>query len=144
MEKKVVLVTGTGGNVGQGVLRNLKSLNLNIVVIGTDIASFTAGNHLCDFTYQVPYSYSEDYISTIQSIIEKEKVNLIIPTTDYEIYYLALHQSVLKTKVATSDSETSKIYLDKYLTYLHHQKLQMTGFYLLMQMKEFQKRISKK
>lgn len=123
MEKKVILVTGIGGNVGQGVLRNIKALGLNIVVIGTDIVSFTAGNHLCDFTYQVPYSYAENYISTIQNIIEKEEVNLIIPTTDYEIYYLSLHQPDLEAKVVASNSETAKIYLDKYLTYLHHKSL---------------------
>ena len=123
MEKKVVLVTGIGGNVGQGVLRNIKSLDLDIVIVGTDIVSFTAGNHLCDAVYEVPYSYSENYISTIQSIVKKEKVNLIIPTTDYEIYYLSLHQSDLETKVAASNSETAKIYLDKYLTYLHHKSL---------------------
>lgn len=123
MEKKVILVTGTGGNVGQGVLRNIKSLDLDVVVIGTDIASFTAGNHLCDFTYQVPYSYAENYIGTIQNIVEKEKVDLIIPTTDYEIYYLALHQADLKAKVVASNHETAKIYLDKYLTFQHHKSL---------------------
>lgn len=123
MEKKVVLVTGIGGNVGQGVLRNIKSLDLGIVIIGTDIASFTAGNHLCDATYEVPYSYSENYISTIQSIVKKEKVDLIIPTTDYEIYYLSLHQADLEAKVVASNSETAKIYLDKYLTYQHHKSL---------------------
>lgn len=123
METKVVLVTGIGGNVGQGVLRNIKSLVLDITIVGTDIAPFTAGNHLCDSAYEVPYSYSEDYIPTIQNIIKKEKVDLIIPTTDYEIYYLSLHQPDLETKVVASNSETAKIYLDKYLTYLHHKTL---------------------
>lgn len=120
MERKTVLVTGIGGNVGQGVLRNIKSLGLDIRIVGTDIASFTAGNHLCDFTYQIPYSYSENYISSIQEIVEKEKIQLIIPTTDYEIYYLSLHQASLKAKVVASNAETAKIYLDKYLTYVHH------------------------
>jgi len=123
MEKKVILVTGIGGNVGQGVLRNIKSIDLNIVVIGTDVASFTAGNHLCDFTYKVPYSYAENYISTIQNIVKKQKVDLIIPTTDYEIYYLALHHADLKAKVAASNHNTAKIYLDKYLTFQHHKSL---------------------
>lgn len=120
MERKTVLVTGIGGNVGQGVLRNIKSLDLGITIIGTDISSFTAGNHLCDFTYQVPYSYDESYIPAIQKIIEKENVQLVIPTTDYEIYYLSLHQSALKAKVVASEPEIAKIYLDKFLTYTHH------------------------
>lgn len=120
MEKKVVLVTGIGGNVGQGVLRNIKSTSLDISIIGTDVNSFTAGNHLCDFTYKVPYSYSEDYIPVIEEIIRKENVDLIIPTTDYEVYYLVLNQKKLKAKIVASDLETAGIYLDKYKTYLHH------------------------
>lgn len=123
MERKTVLVTGIGGNVGQGVLRNIKSLGLDVNIIGTDITAFTAGNHLCDFVYQVPYAYSDKYIDVIQEIIEKEQVQLIIPTTDYEIYYLALFQSKLNAKVVASNPEVAKIYLDKYLTYLHHKKL---------------------
>jgi carbamoyl-phosphate synthase large subunit len=125
MEKKTVLVTGVGGNVGQGVLRNIRSLKLNINIIGTDIANFTAGNHLCDVTYVVPYSYSESYIPIIKKIIEKENVQLIIPTTDYEVYYLSLNQSFLNSNVAVSNVDVAKIYLDKYLTYLHHSELKI-------------------
>ena len=64
MEKRTVLVTGIGGNVGQGILRNIISLNLPIKLVGIDIASFTPGNHLCDVTYKVPYSYDENYINS--------------------------------------------------------------------------------
>lgn len=43
MEAKAVLVTGIGGNVGQGILRNIQSLNLPIRIVGVDIAAFTQG-----------------------------------------------------------------------------------------------------
>jgi carbamoyl-phosphate synthase large subunit len=125
MERKTILVTGIGGNVAQGALRNILSLNLDIHIIGTDISAFTSGNHLCDQTYVVPYAYDEQYISTIKSIIEKENVDVIIPTTDYEVYYLALNKSVLNVTIAASDTEMSKIYLDKYLSWQHHHKLQI-------------------
>ena len=120
METKTVLVTGIGGNVGQGVLLNIISLKMNIRIVGIDIASFTAGNHLCNITYKVPYAFDESYIPVIQEIVKKEKVDLIIPTTDYEIYFLSLNQSIVNTVVAASDAQTAKIYLDKFLTYLHH------------------------
>lgn len=123
MEKKTVLVTGTGGNVGQGVLRNIRSLGYDIRIVGTDISAFTAGNHLCDATHAVPYSYDEKYIPAIKAIVDSEKIDLIIPTTDYEIYYLSLHQQTLRTLVAASDAQVAKKYLDKYLTFEHHQKL---------------------
>lgn len=125
MERKTILVTGIGGNVAQGVLRNILSLNLDINIIGVDISPFTAGNHLCNRTYVVPYAYDEGYITTIKGIIEKEKVEVVIPTTDYEVYYLSSNKEELNTTIAASDADTAKIYLDKYLTYQHHQKLQI-------------------
>lgn len=123
MEKKTVLVTGTGGNVGQGVLRNIRSLGWDIRIVGTDISAFTAGNHLCDATYAVPYSYDAAYIPAIQKVVDAEKVDLIIPTTDYEIYYLSLHQNDIDAVVVASDAQTAKKYLDKYLTFEHHESL---------------------
>ena len=122
METKTVLVTGIGGNVGQGILRNIISLNLNIKLIGIDIASFTAGKHLCDTTYVVPYSYDENYIPTICEIIDNEKVDLLLPSTDYEVYYLSKNSDVLNAKVVASEAATAKIYLDKYATYLYLSK----------------------
>lgn len=123
MERKTVIVTGTGGNVGQGILRNIRAAYPDVRIIGTDIAVFTAGNHLCDATHQVPYAFSEDYIPTVKSIVAKEKADLIIPSTDYEIYYLSLHKSVLGCVVAASDAGLAKKYLDKYLTFLYHQEI---------------------
>lgn len=117
-----VLVTGIGGNVGQGIIRNIRKTSFPISVIGTNIVSFSAGNHLCDEFYLVPYAYDEAYISTIQSIVEKEKVDLIIPSTDYEVYYLMKNQSNISCPVAASAASTAEKYLDKYKTYLHHQK----------------------
>ncbi|WP_366184816.1 ATP-grasp domain-containing protein [Flavobacterium ovatum] len=125
MEKNAVIVTGTGGNVGQGVLRNIQDLNLDIYLIGTDIASFTAGNYLCAITYQVPYSYEEAYIDKIIEIVNKHNVKLIIPTTDYEVYFLSLHKNRIKATIAASDAGIAKKYLDKYQTFLHHQGLQI-------------------
>jgi carbamoyl-phosphate synthase large subunit len=122
METKTVLVTGIGGNVGQGILRNIISLNLNIRLIGVDIASFTPGNHLCNVTYVVPYSYDEKYIQTISKIIDDEKVDLVLPSTDYEIYYLSKNSPVLKAKIVASEAITAKTYLDKYATYVYLSK----------------------
>ena len=120
METKTVLVTGIGGNVGQGVLRNIRDLNYTIYLIGTDIASFTAGNHLCDITYQVPYSYDASYITTIAEIVDKHNVDLILPTTDYEVYYLSLHKDKINAEIAVSEPATAKIYLKLYFFILNN------------------------
>ncbi|MFD2564531.1 ATP-grasp domain-containing protein [Aquimarina rubra] len=117
MDTKTILVTGIGGNVGQGILRNIKNLDFSIKLIGCDISSFTAGNHLCDKTYQVPYAYEENYLTEISKIVKEQKVDMIIPSTDYEIYYLGLCKGKLDTFILASDPEISKQFLDKYLTW---------------------------
>ncbi|PBJ13880.1 ATP-grasp domain-containing protein [Flavobacterium sp. ACN6] len=122
MERRKILVTGIGGNVGQGILRNIRDSFPELTIIGVDIADFTSGNYLCDKTYRVPYSYEENYISVIQKIVKLESIDLIIPSTDFEVYYLSLNQSIIDAVVAASDSEKTKLYLDKYKTFLYHSK----------------------
>lgn len=125
MEKKTILVTGIGGNVGQGIIRNILSTGYPVHIIGTNIAAFSAGNHLVDVSYKTPFGYEPDYIPVIKHIVEQEKVDLIIPSTDFESYYLALAQAELPCKVSGSSAEVSKIHLDKYLTFLNHKKAEI-------------------
>jgi carbamoyl-phosphate synthase large subunit len=122
METRTVLITGIGGNVGQGILRNIISLKLNIKLVGIDICYFTPGNHLCDVTYVVPYSYDDNYIPSIRKIIDDEHVDLVLPSTDYEIYYLSMNKAILNAEIVASEARTAKIYLDKYETYVYLSK----------------------
>ncbi|MEM6684708.1 MAG: ATP-grasp domain-containing protein [Bacteroidota bacterium] len=122
MLQKTVLVTGIGGNVGQGIIRNIRALKLPITIIGTNVEAFSAGNHLCDICYNVAYAYDETYIEEIVEIVKTNHIDLIIPSTDYEIYYLAKYIQEIPCKIAASHFDTTAIYLDKYLTALHHEK----------------------
>jgi len=111
------MVTGIGGVVGQGILRNLVAMELEAQIVGTNTQQISAGNHLCDHVYRVPFAYDEDYITTIRDLAVRHKVDLIIPSTDYEAYYLSLNQASLPGKVAASPPGTTAFCLDKYLNY---------------------------
>ena len=116
-----ILVTGIGGNVAHGVLRNISNLKFNVILVGVDVKAVSAGNHLCDRTYQVPLSSSADYIPSIVKICRKEKIDLIIPTTDSETYYLALAREKLPV-LASSDADVAQTFLNKYKTWLAFKK----------------------
>jgi carbamoyl-phosphate synthase large subunit len=122
MDKKVVLVTGIGGNVGQGILRNIIASPYNVTLIGCNTVEFSAGNHFCTKVYLVPFAYEETYIQTINKIVSENNIDLIIPSTDYEVYYLSKNRELLACYVAVAGINASKIYLDKYKSFLHHQK----------------------
>jgi len=114
---KSILVTGIGGGVGQGIIRNIRSMGINVDIIGTNVSIVSSGNHLCNHVHQVPYAYDPEYILFIEKIVSQHAVGLIIPSTDYEAYYLALFQSSLSAKVAASPAEVSEFCLDKYLNF---------------------------
>ncbi len=113
---KVVLVTGIGGNVGQGILRNIRNNFPTIKLVGTNTVYHSAGNHFCDKVYEVPFSMHKDYISTIVAICAAQKVDLIIPATDYEVYYLGEQKEHLP-KIAATESKTAQNFINKYKTW---------------------------
>ena len=108
---KKVLVTGVGGNVGQGMIRCIKDFDTDIFIVGCSVESFSEGIHLCDAYHKVPYADQEDFIANIKSIVEEHQVDLIIPATDNETYVLAASEFYSIT--AVSPKKTCNTFVDK-------------------------------
>ncbi|TLM65629.1 MAG: hypothetical protein FDZ69_09000, partial [Deltaproteobacteria bacterium] len=111
-----VLVTGIGGNVGQGILRILRQRYPSLRLVGTDIGTCTAGHHFCDVFRQVPYSYEPGYGEEMAALCRHEGVDLVVPSTDYEVYFLGLAADRLPRLLA-SPPDTARVFLDKLETY---------------------------
>jgi len=107
-----VLVTGIGGNIGQGVLRVLRSLPHELRIVGTNTRARSAGNHLCDVVQEVPFAWDEGYIAAIRDLCRREAVQLIIPATDFEAFHLSKAADVLP-RLVSSPAETEERFLDK-------------------------------
>lgn len=118
---KNILVTGIGGNVGQGILRNIRNSNYNINLIGCSVEDVTPSSYLCNATYIVPYAVAPNYLDTIKHICLIEKIDLIIPSTDYEVLELSKYLDQLPL-VACNEYKAAFIFFDKYETYLHFEK----------------------
>jgi carbamoyl-phosphate synthase large subunit len=114
--EKTVLVTGVGGNVGQGVLRILRQRFPALRLVATDVGDCTAGHHFCDAFERVPYSYEPGYAAVVADLCRREGVELVIPTTDYETFYLGEAAAALPTLIA-SPPETCWGFIDKYETF---------------------------
>lgn len=114
---KKVLITGVGGNVGQGIIRCIKDYDSTIEVIGCSVEPFSEGVHLCNEYYQVPYANKDSFLPTMKSIVEKHEIDLIIPSTDNETYILSA--SDLYPISAVSPEKTSFTFIDKLETALY-------------------------
>lgn len=120
---KSILITGIGGNVGYGILKNIRTYYPGMFrLIGTNTVFISPGNHLCEEVYEVPFSTDPSYIDVIKNICTKHEIALVIPSTDLESYILSDNASVLPP-VAASPAAVNKIFLDKYSSYIEMQRL---------------------
>lgn len=114
-----ILITGIGGMVGQGVLKNIRqSYDDRFRLIGIDINQLSAGHHLCDDAYQVASAERDEYLIQIKNICRQEDIELIIPTTDAEMYYISKLRTELNCKVACSPIEIAIMGWDKGMNYI--------------------------
>jgi carbamoyl-phosphate synthase large subunit len=130
--QKSILVTGIGGNVGQGILRIIRSYYNDIKIIGVNTIEFNPGNCWVDVFYKVPYAVNrEEYILKMVEICKIESVDLIIPSTDFETYFLSLSSELFNCRIACNNSEITEICLDKFKTFTEFQKKKCSIFKLL-------------
>jgi carbamoyl-phosphate synthase large subunit len=81
-----VLITGVGGrSVGHQVLHALSLVSEKYRVIATDVENFSFGLYLADAAYLVPRADSPDYIPSIQELVRREEIKVILPGTEPEI-----------------------------------------------------------
>jgi carbamoyl-phosphate synthase large subunit len=115
-----VLITAASRRVS--LVRNfrlaLEEFGGNVITVDYDIYSpalFFSHRH-----YKVPLVMEPGYLSTLDHIIEKEHITLIVPTIDQELMLWAEHKQEYKERgihVSISGPETVKICNDKWETF---------------------------
>ncbi len=107
-----VLVTGIGGNVGQGVLRILRAQPESLRLVGTNTRRLSGGNHLCDVVHEVPWARSPEFAAQFARICSDETVDLVIPCTDDESVELK-RLPALGNHIAGTAASTCATFHDK-------------------------------
>jgi carbamoyl-phosphate synthase large subunit len=94
---KTVLVSGASGIVGYGTLKSLRSAEQSLRLIGTTIYEDSVAQGFCDIFEKAPLTTDENYINWLISVIEKYKVDLIIPGIEADLYKWADHISEIES-----------------------------------------------
>jgi carbamoyl-phosphate synthase large subunit len=112
-----ILVTGVGAIIGYGIIQSLKKSNLNLTIVSIDIYNDAYGKNISDVFYQGVLASSPDYIDFINSIVEKEKIDLIIPGIEQDLYAMFLNKEKINTKIVMNNELCIQLSKDKLLTY---------------------------
>lgn len=119
MKRYNVLVTSVGSTTAIGIIKFIQKSSANVFVIGTDIndENRIAGSSFCQAFYQIPPYYNESYITRIEEIVCKHKVDFIIPVHDQELEKLSRHREQLNKhncKIISSSISTIELVNNKY------------------------------
>jgi carbamoyl-phosphate synthase large subunit len=96
--KTRVLITGVGGaSVGHQILHALALVPGHYDIIAVDADPFSFGLYKTPERYIVPLAKSPQYISAIASIIEKKKVQVLIPGTEAELKALVRERATIES-----------------------------------------------
>jgi len=87
---RTVLVTGAGGPLGVNVTRCLREAERPLRLVGTDANRWHLPLSLCDETYRIPLARErEGYRRALLEIIERESVDVLVPTHPIEVRAVA-------------------------------------------------------
>lgn len=113
---KKILVTGCGGDIGFGIGRLLKKMNVVENVIGCDIHDDHPGRSIFEKCYVVE-EIGPAYIESMMHVVEKEKIDLIIPASELEIRHLYQQRFYGKKELfLTANEKSLEIGFDKLST----------------------------
>jgi carbamoyl-phosphate synthase large subunit len=83
--KSVVLITGIGGDISQGVATILRECRKDLCLVGVDVHLQHGGKLFVDFYETVPSAADPNYLSALEKIIQKYQVRIFIPMTEPEL-----------------------------------------------------------
>jgi len=111
-----ILITNAGGSLGQGVLRLLRKWYPEAYLTAVSFIFPSAAGLYADRVIKAePYNYNDEDVIFMKKICKDEKIDLIIPCSDYDTYLLQKFAGDLPL-IACSNEKMSLCFYDKYLT----------------------------
>ena len=114
-----ILVTGSGGDIGQSIGKILLKSSYTKNLFGIDISEKNAAQFIYpNFTVGLPFTHP-DYLKRLEAYIEKHEIDIVIPIAEPELRFFS-NQNILDTigraKMITASSLALEIGFDKFKT----------------------------
>lgn len=113
-----VLMTGAGGGGTNNLIRDLRTVDRDVVVIGSQMEKYLAAKSLADRTYILPVATdTEAYIEKMNAVIAKERIDLVIPNSDREVATLSENRQRINARTFLPSKAAVRLCQDKWPFY---------------------------
>ena len=97
-----ILITGVGGNIGQGVIKALRASARAFHIVGIDMEALSAGFSLVDRHYQTPRTGTEGFREALAAIARKEELEAVYVCSPTELEFFASQKEQLEQELGLS------------------------------------------
>ena len=115
-----ILVTGVGAIIGYGIVNSLNKSKYDLNVIGADIYPDAVGRTWCDEFIQAERADSNGYEDYLISVLDRYKIDLIIPGIEQDIGRCCSIIDTIKntgSELAINSDKALGLFNNKLLTY---------------------------
>lgn len=147
MKDITVLLTSCGGPGSPGVISSLKMVKeRKIKIIGCDMKPDASGLYMVDVPYTVPPIQSIEYVTKLIGIIEKERVDVLLPSSSLELIKLAKAREKIEnagTALAGPTLEQLKLIVNKEKCYgfLKYRGVSIPNYFVPRDLDEFKQAV---
>jgi len=102
-----VLVSAAGAPGTAALLRALRrNGEREVRLVGTDMSERSVGRHLCDAFHLVPAGSHPGFPDAILGVVERERVDVVLPQSSFDLEGLAAHRDRFPVPVLVSRPDT--------------------------------------
>ena len=117
MDSKIGVLVFPAGEINSVELHDALSACVNIRLVGASSIE-RHGEYIFENYYSgIPKINEYNFIDYFNELINKEQIDIVIPTHDDVALYFAENKEKIHAKILTADLETAKVCRDKKLTY---------------------------
>ncbi len=118
MQQYNILVTGCGGDIGQSIGKILSSNQICRSIVGCDIHLNHPGKFIYDSVDILPKCSDKNYKNELRRLIEKYKINLVIPASEQELRLFTIDPSFEEEfPILAVNRKSREVGFDKYKTF---------------------------
>jgi carbamoyl-phosphate synthase large subunit len=110
---KRILVTGAGGPAGANFIKSLRMAKEAFYISGSDISASNLELSDVDSYNILPPSETENYIEELNKVVRNEKINLVHPQPDIEVYVISENREDVEASVFLPNKETIRVCQNK-------------------------------
>lgn len=115
-----ILVPGAAAPAGINAIKSLRMGGFQGKIVATDSSYLSPGFFMCEVNEVIPEADNHSFIDRLNEIVEKYGVNLLLPTSGFDIYpYSEFRDQLIKRGAfpVVSDMDSLVTCKDKMLTY---------------------------